>query len=139
MVVDHLDLLGVAVLPHETDPVLIVDPDAVLPTTVPSERLEVVARERAQVVEALRGVELDQLALSDPGNAAEPSRRIPMEEGFGISIPEGPDHLPRVLRSALYVKREGASVRELRPLSGPAITGVPRVARAAQRRRVRIV
>jgi hypothetical protein len=56
VVVHHFDLLRVAVLPHEADPALIVDPYAVLPASISSESLEVVARERAQVVESLRCV-----------------------------------------------------------------------------------
>jgi hypothetical protein len=100
VVVHHLDLLGVAVLPHEADPILVVDPDAVLPTPIATESLEVVARERAQVVEPSRGVQLHQLALSDPGNTPKLPRRPTLEYGLGVSIPEGPDHIPRVLRVA---------------------------------------
>jgi len=99
MVVHHFDLLRVAVLPGEADAILIVDPYAVLPTSISTESLEVVARERTQVVESLRCVQLRQLALSDPGNAPKPPRRITLEQRLGVSIPEGPDHLLRVLRA----------------------------------------
>ena len=98
MVVHHLDLLRVTALPEEADPVLVVDPDAVLPTPVSTESLEVVAWERSQVVEPLRRVQLRELALRDPGNAPKPTRRMAAKEGLGVSIPEGPDHLSRVLR-----------------------------------------
>jgi hypothetical protein len=96
VVVDHFDLLCVTALPDEADPILIVDPDAVLPTPISAEGLEVIARERAQVVESLCRMQLHELALSDAGNAPKPTRRIAMEERLGVSIPVGPDHLPRV-------------------------------------------
>jgi hypothetical protein len=97
VVVHHFDLLRVAVFPHEADPILVVDPYAVLPTPITAQRLEVVAGKRAEVVESLRRVQLHQLALSDPGNAPKPPCRMALKERFGVSIPERPDHLPRVL------------------------------------------
>jgi hypothetical protein len=93
VVVDHLDLLCVAILPHEADPILIIDPDAVLPTPIAGESLQVVPRERPQVVQSLRCVHLDQLALSHPSDAPKPSRRATLEQRLGLSIAEGPDHL----------------------------------------------
>jgi hypothetical protein len=98
VVVHHFDLLSVAVLPYEADPILVVDPDAVLTTSISTESLEVVARERAQVVKPVRRVQLHQLALSDPGNAPKPPCRMALKERLGVSIPERPDHLARVLR-----------------------------------------
>jgi hypothetical protein len=98
VVIHHLDLLCAAVLPHEADPILIVDPDAVLPSPISAESLEVVARERAEIVESLRRVQLHEPALRDPGNAPKTTRGISLEERLGVSIPEGPDHLLRVLR-----------------------------------------
>jgi hypothetical protein len=100
VVVHHFDLLCVAVLPDEADPILIVDPDAVLSTPISAESLELIAGERAQVVESLCRMQLHELALSDAGNAPKPTRRIAIEERLGVSIPEGPDHLLRVLRAS---------------------------------------
>jgi len=100
VVVHHFHLLRVTVLPHEADPILIVDPDAVLPTPIPTESFEMVARERAEVVESLRRVQLHELALSDAGNAPKPTRRTTLEQRLGVPVPEGPDHLLKVLRTA---------------------------------------
>jgi hypothetical protein len=66
VVVHDLDVLRFAVLPHEADPILVIDPDAVLPPPITAKGLEVIARKRAQVVESLGRVQLRQLALSDP-------------------------------------------------------------------------
>jgi hypothetical protein len=49
VVVHHLDLLRVAVLPDEADPILVVDPDAVLPLPIAGKSLKVIARKRAEV------------------------------------------------------------------------------------------
>jgi len=100
VVVHHLDLLCVAVLPGEADPILVVDPDAVLSTAISTENFEAVAWESAQVVESLRCMQLRQFALSDPGNTPKPPRRITLEQRLGVAIPEGPDHLVMVLRIA---------------------------------------
>jgi hypothetical protein len=100
VVVHDLDVLRFAVLPHEADPILVIDPDAVLPPPVTAKGLEVIARKRAQVVESLCCMQLRQLALSDPGNVPEPTRRVPLEQRLGVSVPEGPDHSLSLLRMA---------------------------------------
>jgi hypothetical protein len=92
VVVHYLDLLCSAVVPDEADPILVIDPDAVLALPVAGEGLEVVARERAKIVESLSGVELHQLALRDPSHGLEPAGRDPLKQGLGVSVPEGPDH-----------------------------------------------
>src|SRR2546428_13261184 len=53
VVVHDLDLPRIAVLPHETDPILIVDPDAVLAAPIARKGFELIARERAEVVQSL--------------------------------------------------------------------------------------
>ena len=93
MVVHHLDLLRFAVLPDEADPILVVDPDAVLALPIAVKSLKVIARERAEVIEALGGVQLRQLPLRNPGNGSEPPRRVSLKQCLGVSVPEGPDHL----------------------------------------------
>jgi hypothetical protein len=100
VVVHDLDVLRFAVLPHEADPILVIDPDAVLPPPITAKGLEVIARKRAQVVESLGRVQLRQLALSDASNVPEPTRRVPLEQRLCISVPEGPDHLLSILRMA---------------------------------------
>jgi hypothetical protein len=97
VVVDYLDLLRLAVLPDEADPKLVVDPDAVLALPIAGQSLEAIAWERAEVVEALGGVQLRQLPLRNPSNGPKTPRRVPLEQALGVSVPEGPDHLLRVL------------------------------------------
>lgn len=98
MVVHDLDLLRFAVLPDETDSILIVDTDAVLPPSITGQSLKVIPWKRAQVVESLGCVKLRELALCDPGDAPKPARRVSLKERLGVAVPEGPDHLLRILR-----------------------------------------
>jgi hypothetical protein len=100
VVVHNLYVLRFAVLPHKADPILVIDPDAVLPPPITAKGLEVIARKHAQVVESLGRVQLRQLTLSDPSNVPEPTCRVPLEQCLCISVPEGPDHLLSILRMA---------------------------------------
>jgi len=61
VVIDDLDQFG-AVTPHEANPPLIIDPDAVLPATVPSQRFEPIAGWRPQVAPT----RLSDRSLTDP-------------------------------------------------------------------------
>ena len=63
MVIGDFDLLRSFIGPDETDPVLVVDPDTVLPLPVPAERLPVVSRRDSQRPKRDRGVQLVQLPL----------------------------------------------------------------------------
>lgn len=98
MVVDHFNLMGVAVSPHEADPILIVDPYAVLPPPISIQRLEMVPRKSTEVIETMRCVHLNQLALHDPGDGPEPAGGIAEEKSLRVPTPKGSDHLLRVLR-----------------------------------------
>ena len=57
MVVDYLNVDRTRFRPSEADPILVVDPDAVLTLTVSPERLQAIARWYSQVVQDLGLVE----------------------------------------------------------------------------------
>ena len=67
-----------------------------LTTPIPTQRLQVVAWKRPQILESVGCVQHHELALCHASNVPESTRRKTLEEGFRISIPEGPDHLARV-------------------------------------------
>ena len=58
MIVHDLHIVSVPVVPDEADAILIVDPNAVLPTPVARERLEPVAGECRKVTEVVGRMEL---------------------------------------------------------------------------------
>src|SRR5687768_9142211 len=57
------DVVGMAVLPPETDPELLVDADAVLPGPVASRSLEAIPGGDAQLAQAANAIELVEFAL----------------------------------------------------------------------------
>ena len=62
MIVNDLDLMRIAVLPSKANAPLIVDPNTVQPSALPSQLLQSVARRNAQIIESLGGIDDDQLA-----------------------------------------------------------------------------
>jgi hypothetical protein len=59
------DFVGIVLLPTETDPVLLVDPDAVLSLPVPPQLLQSIPGWNAQFLEILHPVQLIQLAANN--------------------------------------------------------------------------
>src|SRR5262249_5248950 len=66
MIVDDLDIVGVAVAPAEADAPLVIDPNAVLPFAISGQPLQPISRRRPQVLEIASIVKLHQLAISRP-------------------------------------------------------------------------
>ena len=62
MIVNDLDLMRIAVLPSEANAPLIVDPNTVQPSALPSQLLQPVARRNAQIIESLGSIDDDQVA-----------------------------------------------------------------------------
>lgn len=97
MVVDQLDILCTTVLPHEADPPLVVDPDAVLPLAVTLELLETVTRWDSEIFDVRRSVEQLQLseclALKD---LVEGLDVLLAPDALGVLVPERPDRTSRV-------------------------------------------
>jgi hypothetical protein len=93
VVVSEFHVVSLAIAPDETDPPLVVDPDAVLALTIPAQRLEAIAWYDAQFVKALRRV--DHLKLpprprNDP--AVDAPDVPPLEQRPGARVSEAPDH-----------------------------------------------
>ena len=57
MIVNNLDLVGVAGLPAKTNTPLIVDPNTVLALSISAELLKTITRRNAQVVQRFRSIE----------------------------------------------------------------------------------
>src|ERR1700691_4427181 len=64
MIVDDLDIMRLALGPTKADAPLIVDPNAPLAHTIPSQRLQMIAGWIAQVLQGQRSIDLPQLPQS---------------------------------------------------------------------------
>jgi len=97
VVVGELDLSRAFRRPYEADPVLIIHPDAVLPTAVTLEGLKAVRRRYPEIVQGRRSIQQIEFAPCHGPTAqrAGASCRLgvsAMEDVLGAPIPEGEDH-----------------------------------------------
>lgn len=102
MVIGNLNLEGIAILPAETDPVLIIDPDAVLPSPVSLQQFKAIRRWRSKIPQLVRAIELNQLSKRYAGNPLEPFNTTPIENRLGVLIPKRTYQTTIVLRYASY-------------------------------------
>ena len=66
MVVSDLYVVRVSITPGETDPPLLIDPDAPLARTVSKQLFETIGGRNAEVVQSRRGIEHSQLTQCYP-------------------------------------------------------------------------
>ena len=108
MVVDDLDVVGVAVSPREADAPLVVDSDAELTRTPPAQLLEVIARRHAEVFKDDCGI---QLAQSTQGNALDvasvPPDRLAPEQPLRVGVAEAANHPDMITRYVMGAKLGG--------------------------------
>jgi hypothetical protein len=57
VVIDEFDIIRTSVLPHEADPPLVIDPDAVLTSPVTFESFKPIAGRDSEVFEISRGMQ----------------------------------------------------------------------------------
>ena len=106
MVIDDLDQFG-TITPDKADAPLIIDPDAVLTTTVAPQRLEPVSGRGSQVPEARCRAQHVELAQRHHSDRREFRNGLAPIKSLGALAPEGPYHRDKVCRGTLYVKRFG--------------------------------
>jgi len=75
MVIDDFNLIGVSVPPLETDPPLIVDPDAVLSAPVDGQGFQAMGRRDTQIIQGDRRVELFKTHLRSAMNVLRDAAR----------------------------------------------------------------
>lgn len=97
MVVRDFDFVGITSLPAETDAILLVDANTVLPMSSTGEAFEPIARRDGEFLEITNAVELRQLATGDGPERtwADGARALavhPVEDVFGSSIRERSYH-----------------------------------------------
>jgi hypothetical protein len=111
VIVDDLDIMGVAVAPDKADPESVVDPDAVLTPSVAAERFQPVSREDPQIPKLVGRVQLAELPLSDAGDYLKAAGRPPAEEPLGFFRPERPDHELKGYNATRYMSSGMAASR----------------------------
>jgi hypothetical protein len=71
VIIDNLDVQGIAGVPHETDAPLIVDPNAVLPSSVSMQCFQMIPGRRRQVSDFRSAVQLSKLPLRNALDSVE--------------------------------------------------------------------
>lgn len=93
MIINNLDLEGIAVSPPKTDPPLVIDANTVLTGAIALELLQAIAGRDAEIVELLGGVHQPELSEHQP---VELGREAPdafaLEQPLRIAIGETGDH-----------------------------------------------
>jgi hypothetical protein len=92
VVVGDLDLMRITLAPDEAETPPPVDPDAVLPRTIPLECLQAVPRRRGQVSQADSPVQEQEFPSGLPLEGAEGLDIFVPEKTLCPPAPEGPDH-----------------------------------------------
>jgi hypothetical protein len=92
VVIDDLHVIGIRVAPRETDPPLVIDPNAMLAAPVAFQRLQAISGWNPQVHQPPGSVQVQQLSPGRALNSAEAWDHPVVEKQRGIRAPEGPDH-----------------------------------------------
>jgi hypothetical protein len=88
VVVDDLDIVRIRASPSETDPPLVVDANAVLAIPVALQGFKPIARRDPQVIQGRGGIQQGELAPGLSFHVLPPAGWMPVEQPFGVAIPE---------------------------------------------------
>jgi hypothetical protein len=105
MVVDDLDIVGIAALPAKADTPLIVDADTVLASSIAGKLLEPIGRRDPQVVHRFCRVQDQELAKRDPLDPRELPRKSALKDPLGLATAEALDHCEVIPSGVIIVKR----------------------------------
>jgi hypothetical protein len=92
MVINDLHVVCIRPAPSETDPPLVVDPDAMLAASAAFQCFEPISGWNEQVHELPGCMQIQQLSPSHALNGAEAQDQPVVEKQRGIGVPEGSDH-----------------------------------------------
>jgi hypothetical protein len=97
MIVGHLDIVGVAAFPSETNAPLIVDTDALLTCTITVQRLQSIRWRHAQKVQGFRGIQGLELDIGATMHVRRKAAHTKTGEEGGCSlVSEALDHRERI-------------------------------------------
>ena len=93
VIIDDLDVKGVTLTPPETDPPLLVDPDAVLALAIAFQSLELIRARNRKILQVSSGVQLLQLHQRPVLNVARKTLGVlATPYPFGFLPSKGLDH-----------------------------------------------
>lgn len=93
MIIDDLNIEGVAVFPAKTDPPLIIDANAMLAGPIAFELLQPVARWNPEILESLGSIDEPQLAKHRPVQLGrEPAHTLALKDTLCLPIGEALNH-----------------------------------------------
>ncbi|PWC62089.1 hypothetical protein TSH7_15800 [Azospirillum sp. TSH7] len=92
MVINDLHLVDAVLAPDEADTPLVVDADAMLPSSISSERFQSVPRWRTQILQHCRSVQHVQSPNSDFGDGTELTDGFAVIQRLGSPITETAYH-----------------------------------------------
>ena len=93
MIVHYLNVKGIGLNPTEADPPLVVDPNAVLPGPISGQGFQPIPRNRSQVRNGRRRVNVIELSLGHYSDTLKLPAELAPEDLFGFLVPERPDHI----------------------------------------------
>ena len=96
MVIHYLHIVSISVTPDKADAPLIVDPNAVLASSIAFQGFQTIARRGREVAKLRSNVQLPKLALRHPLESPEPFDALPGVKLFRLLRAEGLNHLGRV-------------------------------------------
>jgi hypothetical protein len=91
VIIYNFHFVSVAIAPHEADPPLIVDADAVLTGPVAFKSFEVISRRNAKILQPAGGMNVQQLAPGHTLDRPKSGRSPVLEESLAIAGSKGPN------------------------------------------------
>jgi len=105
MIIDDLNFERVAVTPYEADPILIVNPNAVLSRAVALKLLQAIPGKYRKIRKLSGGMNLDKLSLNDVRKPVKPPRKSALKDQLSIFGSKRSNHALDCM--TLYVMRQG--------------------------------
>jgi hypothetical protein len=69
VVINYLDVKGITIAPNETDAILIIDADTVLPFPIVLQNFKLIPWKDCKITQAMCSVQLQKFSLRDSGNS----------------------------------------------------------------------
>jgi hypothetical protein len=110
VIVNDFNVALFALRPSETDPVLVIDADAVLTESITLEHLQSIPRRRPEDVERRRRMQLGELAPDNRLDPNEATYSVPREECLRFSVRERNNHRSIAYRLSISDHRRDCQV-----------------------------